>query len=127
MPSLQTVDLSSRARRPDEMTPLENFSSSFFNRRQELDTEQRETDALKKIYDKYRNEGQDLDSAILEIQTAKGLSPTARVNAANTVINLKKTNAELQKNQQELIRKAEAEDKKEQKNKKKMKTQDRKN
>lgn len=94
MPQLQVVDLSPTPR--TKPTNLETTLSGFSSRFRENQVEQQETDALSDIYRQYKEEGQQLDDAIMAIQTRPGLSPTTRVNSVNQLLNLKKTNAALQ-------------------------------
>lgn len=104
MPQLQVVDLNPSPR--TEATSLENTLSAFAQRNRANQVEKQETDALSDIYKKYQNEGRQLDDAIMSIQTRPGISPTARVNSVNQLLNLHKTNAMLQKETQKQQAKA---------------------
>jgi len=91
MPGAQVIDLSPIPR--TEETVLEKTLGGFIKRQKE----NKETDALRDIYDKYRKEGGMLEEALIDVQTHPGLSPTARVNAAKQIIDFQKHNNQLQK------------------------------
>lgn len=94
MPQLQVVDLSPR---PRQQTKLEETISAFAERNRMNEIEKRETDALRSIYDEYRQDGRNIEDALMAIQTRPGISPTARVNAANQLMQFQKHNYDLQK------------------------------
>src|SRR6188768_1798372 len=95
MPNIQVLDLSPTPRlRP---TPFEETVNNFTEKYREGMQENRDTNALSDIYSKYKNEGQSIDDVLMNIQTQRGLSPTARVNALNQANEMKKTNTLLQK------------------------------
>lgn len=95
MPQLQVVDLSPTPR--TKRTPLETTLSSFSQQNYNNQQERTETDALKEIYEQYQNDGRNIEDAIMNIQTKPGISPTARVNSVNQLLQFQKHNAELQK------------------------------
>ncbi len=95
MPSVQVIDLNPSPR--TEATPLEQTLSAFSKRQRENQVEAQETDALRQIYGKYKEDGRLLDDAIMDIQTRPGISPTTRVNSINQLLNMQKHNAQLQK------------------------------
>lgn len=99
MPQVQVVDLNPVQGPP---TQLDRTLAAF--------KETRERDTLKSIYDTYINNGEDLNVAFRDLQTKEGLSPTARVNATNNLIQLKKANNE---HQEKLAKRLEEQDKKE--------------
>lgn len=82
--------------KPQAPTSLERTLEGFAKRNRENQIEKQETDALSEIYSQFKREGEVLDDAIFALQTKPGLSPTTRVNSANQLLNLKKTNASLQ-------------------------------
>lgn len=94
MPALQVVDLSPIPR--TTQTPLEQTLASFTDRFRENRENQKESDALKRIYQQYQQDGQDINNAYAALQSDPTLSPTQRVNATNSLLNLAKTNASLQ-------------------------------
>lgn len=104
MPQLQTVDLNPIPR--TEQTTLEKTLQGFSNRHRENQIEKEETDALKDIYGKYQRDGQNLEEAIMAIQTRPGISPTTRVNSVNQLLQFQKHNEELKKKAQADIEKA---------------------
>jgi len=95
MPSVQVIDLNPSPR--TEATSLEQTLSAFSKRQRENQVEAQETDALRQIYGKYKEDGRLLDDAIMDIQTRPGISPTTRVNSINQLLNMQKHNAQLQK------------------------------
>lgn len=104
MPQLQVVDLSPT---PAQPTQLDKTLDEFRTRI----ADQKDRDVLRDVYEKYKREGSQLDDAIMDLQTRPGLSPTRRVEAANQLLQLKKTNTQLQKNtlkQQEVAAKEES-------------------
>jgi len=105
MPQLQIVDLSPIPRR--DKTHLEKTLESFSDRQRETGLEQRETDALRDIYGKYQRDGQNIEDAIIGIQTRPGISPTSRVNHVNQLLQLQKYNNERTKKAQVDAEKAE--------------------
>lgn len=107
MPSAQVIDLSPTPRAP---TTLERMTESFSSRFLENKRDKQDTDALSDIYKKYKDEGQSIDDAIMAIQTRSDMSPTARVNAASQLLNLKKTNTQLLRDQQRIDREQAKED-----------------
>ena len=80
-----------------ENTSLEKTLSSFSKRNNAIATEERETDALGDIYKKYQSDGNNINNAIADIQSRPGISPTARVNNVNALLQLQKDNVEQQK------------------------------
>jgi len=83
MPSAQVIDLNPVAR--TELTPLEKTLSGFSNRKRENELDVQDTDALREIYDKHKNDGQNLEATLREIQTRPGISPTTRVNSKERI------------------------------------------
>lgn len=83
-----------------EPSAIEKIGQGFGKRLRENQIEERETQALEEIYRDYKKEGQMLEDTIQAIQTKPGLSPTTRVNTINQLINAKKINTQLQKNQE---------------------------
>lgn len=110
MPQIQTFDLAARPR--TEPTSFERTVSAFANRQRENQLERQDTDALSEIYSQYKNQSQTIDDALMAVQTKQGLSPTARVHAANHLMEMKKTNHELQKATQAQKEKQDAADRK---------------
>lgn len=98
MPSAQVIDLTPNPR--TESTPLEKTLSGFSKRNRENQIDQQETDALKDIYGQYQKDGQNLEKAIMSVQTKQGLSPTTRVNTIKQLMDFQKHNGELQKKAQ---------------------------
>lgn len=94
MPQLQVIDTTPTPRAP---TTLENILSSAAQEYNKVATERRESDALGAIYKRYQEEGQGIEKTIMDIQRDPQLSPTTRVNSANQMLQLHKTNAALQK------------------------------
>ena len=94
MPQLQVIDTTPTPRAP---TTLENILSSAAKEYNKVATERRESDALGAIYKRYQEEGQGIEKTIMDIQRDPQLSPTTRVNSANQMLQLHKTNAALQK------------------------------
>jgi len=96
MPQLQTVEPYST--QPREPTHLESLLSGFSGQLNKNREEARETDALRQIYDQYRQDGSNLEDTLMQIQTKPGISPTTRLNSINQLLNFQKHNASLQKN-----------------------------
>lgn len=94
MPQLQVIDTTPTPRAP---TTLENILSSAAQEYNKVATARRESDALGAIYKRYQEEGQGIEKTIMDIQRDPQLSPTTRVNTANQLLQLHKTNAALQK------------------------------
>lgn len=94
MPQLQVIDTTPTPRAP---TTLENILSSAAQEYNKVSNARRESDALGAIYKRYQEEGQTLEKTIMDIQKDPLLSPTTRVNTANQMLQLHKTNAALQK------------------------------
>lgn len=103
MPSAQVIDLSPGP------SALELTVSSFTNRMRENQKNKQDTDALSDIYKTYKEQGQTIDDAIMAVQTRPDMSPTARANAASTLLNMKKTNTQLQREQQRQFKQQEKE------------------
>lgn len=102
MPQLQVIDTTPAPRAP---TTLENILSSAAQEYNKVSTARRESDALGAIYKRYQEEGQGIEKTLMDIQRDPQLSPTTRVNTANQLLQLHKTNAALQK---ETLKKQEA-------------------
>ena len=94
MPSAQIIDLNPSPR--TEQTSFEKTLGSFSNRNRQNQLEQQDTDALKDIYGQYQQDGQNLENAIMAIQTRPGISPTTRVNTIKQLIDIHKYNGEMQ-------------------------------
>ena len=90
-----------------EPSAIEKIGQGFGKRLRENQIDERETQALEDIYRDYKKEGQMLEDTIQAIQTKPGLSPTTRVNTINQLINAKRINTQLQKNQEEELKKQE--------------------
>jgi hypothetical protein len=112
MPQPRVLDLTPPPR--TEETGFEKFLGGAVEKYKKNMAEKEESDALKDIYSKYQNEGKNIEEAIMDIQTRPGISPTARVNQTNTLLELRKQNATMQEhyakhqkeqNQQELNKK----------------------
>ena len=95
MPQLQVVDLSPIPRK--ELTSLEKTLSSFSDQMISNRQDQQDSDALRDIYDKYRNDGRNLEDALMAIQTRPGISPSARVNSVNQLLQFQRYNDEYQR------------------------------
>lgn len=90
MPQIQTFDFTPQKQEP---TGLEKTLSAFSGRQTENRTKNEESDALKDIYQQYQNEGQDIDQALMSLGTDTRIGPTAKVNEANKLLEIKKANA----------------------------------
>lgn len=84
MPQLQTLDLG------DEVSPLERTLEGFNKRREDL----KEVDALKQIYQRYQESGNNLAQALPDIIGNPDLGPTARVNGVKNLLAVQKYNDE---------------------------------
>ncbi len=98
MPQAQVIQT-----REELPNPLATAIGSFNQRRKEVETQERDTDELAKIYEKYNNEGKNIDDAIMNLQTNPRLSPSRRVEASNTLLELKKQNVKIQKDIQKQV------------------------
>lgn len=105
MPQLQVVDLNPLPR--TEKTTLEKTLEGFAGRHRENQIDQQDTDALRDIYGKYQRDGENLQEAIMAIQTRPGISPTTRVNSINQLLEMEKFNNERTKKAQAAVEKAE--------------------
>jgi hypothetical protein len=74
---------------------------AFINDRTEKLKERKESDALKDIYDQYKNDGKNLEDAIWNINSRTGISPTTRVNTVNQLMKFKEHNNKLQETAKE--------------------------
>lgn len=90
-------------------TTFDRMLGAFSKRRKENQIEKQDTDALSDIYKKYQNEGRNIETALMDIQSRPGISPTARVNSANQLLELHKMNTEVQKKAKEELRKEDLE------------------
>ncbi len=108
MPQAQVINLNPPPR--TETTPLEKTLSAFANKSLQNHYEQKETDALRQIYDEYQRDGQNLEKTLMDIQTKPGLSPTMRVNTVKQLMAFQEHNANLQKMAQDKADKAEKKD-----------------
>ena len=109
MPSAQVIDLNPNPR--TELTPLEKTLSSFSKRNRQLQVEEQESDALRSIYEQYKQDGSNLQDTLMEIQTRPGISPTTRVNTIKQLTEFQKHNSEIQnKIQKEAAKKAKVAD-----------------
>lgn len=61
----------------------------------------RESDALKSIYQQHDRDGQNLEKTIREIQTRPGISPSTRVSTINQLMDFNKQNGEFKKKAKE--------------------------
>lgn len=104
MPQLQTVDLNPLPR--TEKTHLEKTLEGFSNRHRENQIDQQDADALRDIYGKYQKDGENLQEAIMAIQTRPGISPTTRVNSINQLLEMEKFNTQRTKKAQDDAEKA---------------------
>lgn len=95
MPSLQVVDLSPVERK--EKSPLESMLEGFAKQHRQNQVDEAESGILNEIYEKYKNEGRDIEDAIMAIQTKPGLSPSKRVSAMSSMLEAKKINNDMQK------------------------------
>jgi hypothetical protein len=90
MPSPNVLDLSPLpARETNFDRTLKAFSERY--------TENQQLGKMNQIFDEYKQGGQDIESAINKYRTTPGLSPTQRTNGINDLLNVKKINAQLQK------------------------------
>lgn len=105
MPQLQVVDLNPLPR--TEETTLEKTLQGFSKRHRENQIDQQDTDALRDIYGKYQRDGQNIEEAIMAVQTRPGISPTTRVNSVNQLLQMQKFNNERTKKAQVDAEKAE--------------------
>lgn len=101
MPSIQTVNLNPPPR--TELSTFEKTLGGFVNRYRENQVQQQEADQIGSIYKQYQNEGQSIDNAIMSLQTTPGISPSRRVETANQLIQMKKANAQLQRQYQKEV------------------------
>jgi len=101
MPSPRVLNLNPPPR--TEYTPLEQTLSSFSNRNRENELNQRETDALRDIYSQYQNDGQNIENAIMAVQSRPDISPTSRVNTVNQLLQVQKYNHQLQKDSEKKL------------------------
>ena len=69
---------------------------AYIGDRTEKLKERKESDALKDIYEQYKNDGKNLEDAIWNINTRTGISPTSRVNTVNQLLKFKEHNTNLQ-------------------------------
>ena len=95
MPSPRVLDLTPPPR--TEETGFEKFLGGAVDKYKKNMAEKEESDALKDIYEKYKTQGKDIEEAIMDVSTRPGISPTTRVNQTNTLLELRKQNAVLQK------------------------------
>lgn len=99
MPSAQVIDRNPQIIPREDYSTLEKTLQSFSQRFTQNQQENRDTDALREIYSQYQQDGQNIQNAFTNIQTAQGISPTARVNATKDLLAFQKHNAQLQKDQ----------------------------
>ncbi len=86
---------------PRQENPLGNLLGSFMSKTNELETQQRETDALSSIYKQYQGDGENLQKKLEAITSDPRISPTARVNTVNQLLKFQEYNTELQKKAQQ--------------------------
>lgn len=99
MPSAQVIDRNPQIIPREDYSPLEKTLQSFSQRFTQNQQENRDTDALREIYGRYQQDGENIQQAFMDIQTAPGISPTARVNATKDLLAFQTHNAQLQKDQ----------------------------
>ncbi len=89
----------------NDPNPLGGILKGFMGAANESRAQDKETDALKQIYDQYQQDGQNIEKAIWETQTRPGISPTTRVNTAKQLTDFHKINQEKQKQAAEQLEK----------------------
>lgn len=102
MPQVQVVDVNPNPR--TEYTTLEKTLQGFSERNRENDLQQREADALERIYKEYQDDGKNLENLIQAYRTDPNLSPTTRVNSINQTLQFQKHNQDLQRQAEKEIR-----------------------
>ena len=105
MPSAQVINLNPT--KETEPTSLEKTLTAFSKRNRENQLEKRETDELKDIYGEYQRDGQNLEKAIMSIQSRQGISPSTRVSSVKQLLEFQEHNGKLQKQAKEAAEKAE--------------------
>lgn len=92
MPNVGVIDLNPR---PAPETTLEKTIAGFTKGYSEAKKDREERDALKSIYKQYQDDAINIDNAIMEVNTRKGISPSTRVRTAEQLMEFKKYNKEI--------------------------------
>jgi len=87
MPAIQVIDQLNPTQYEGQNALLNTLDE--FRARQVAEQDRQ---GLSRLYQKYQNDRANIDEAIFAAQTERGLSPTARINATNTLMALKKQN-----------------------------------
>lgn len=93
MPAAQVINLNAPEGEP---SALKRTADSFSQRFMENKERQRESDALKEIYEMYQDDSQMLQKSNIAIQKSIELSPTTKVNTVNQNLQMQKYNQQLQ-------------------------------
>lgn len=99
MPAVQVLDLNPAPR--TELTPLEKTLSTFAQGYTKQREEQRESDALKDIYQKYQGDAMNIRGKIEEITADPRISPTTRVKTIDSLLKAEQYNSQLMKQAKE--------------------------
>lgn len=108
MPTPQILDFTPK----QNDSPIARTLGTFGEEALRISGEKRDTDRLKEIYGKYQQDKSTIDAALLETQTARGLSPTARVQGYNSLMGIKKYNYDASKKADKDLKDKEKSDKK---------------
>lgn len=92
---------------PQQPNSLGTMLSSFLESNNKYNEANRETDALKEIYGRHQQDGQNLERTLQEITSDPRISPTARVNTVNQLVGMQKHNYEMREKAQKDLEKAE--------------------
>lgn len=95
MPQIQTVDFTPRQR--TETTPFEKFIGAYGEAASKRIDDNNDIEGLINVYKKHKETGGKIEETIQNIFTQPGLSPTARVNAANQMFKMEEINQQKQK------------------------------